>query len=45
LGALVSAACQKVTYVESPDDYGEEPAVETRGDLKVCSGCLDIAEP
>jgi hypothetical protein len=43
---ITSAACQDVTYVDGPDDWGSsEPATEKRGDLTICHGCVDIANP
>lgn len=35
-----SESCASVGYVDGPADY-ERPASETRGELRVCSGCLD----
>jgi hypothetical protein len=40
-----SQACQNVAYSTGPDNYGEEEEVEKRGDLLLCSGCVDIAGP
>ncbi len=42
---LTSEACQNVAFASEPDDWGSEPDVETRGNLKICSGCLDIPAP
>jgi hypothetical protein len=44
---LKSESCQNVTVVDGPDDFDEtaEPPTEKRGDLVVCSGCLDIPNP
>lgn len=42
---VTSASCQNVTYVDGPDDYGSELPTEKRGDLTICSGCVDIANP
>ena len=33
-------ACQSVSYVDGPEDY-ESPAVDVRGEILVCAGCLD----
>jgi hypothetical protein len=45
---LVSQGCQNVTFAAGPDDWSGpmgDPEVETRGDVLMCSGCLDIASP
>lgn len=42
---LKSEGCQIVNYVNGPDDWGKELKDEKRGDLLVCNGCLDIANP
>jgi hypothetical protein len=36
----MSESCASVEFADGPDDY-EIPDIERRGDLRVCSGCLD----
>lgn len=42
---LSSATCSNVSVHESPDDYGAPPESVLRGNLAVCSGCLDLPTP
>lgn len=42
---LTSTNCSEVNFHESPNDFGAEPQTEQRGDIVVCSGCLDIPTP
>lgn len=41
---LESGTCGPVAFAEGPEDFaaaGDEPPVERRGDLEVCSGCIE----
>jgi hypothetical protein len=37
---VLSDACVSASYVDGPEDY-QDPKVARRGDLRVCSDCLD----
>ncbi len=43
--SLESDACSEVRYHQAPNDYGTAPRSEQRGDIEVCSGCLDASAP
>ncbi len=42
---LTSESCSDVDFHPAPEDFENEPEVETRGNILVCSGCVDIPNP
>lgn len=43
--SLTSTNCADVPFHASPNDAGTDPQTEQRGNVTVCSGCLDIPTP